>query len=143
MNYEVLKEMKVKSLGKELIVPIGRIIYLQDHLTNKLLTEGKIKLIISNQTVDIKAIEEMTLEEFSKSNTKIKVFSRLLNETILFVSTDEILNKDDLDNFIFYKADELMKLSNSNSEHLKRVHQIKKNFKGSEVTEFTQQAMGG
>ena len=129
-NYLVAKEIKAKLKGgKMVLIKPGEIVSFESEKAEPLIEEGKLK--------PLAMIENMNLEQLSKSRLAIKVESSILNEVICFTSNETIATELRKEGFTCYTARELEVLARKEiqPEELKRLHEIKMVFPGCNVVQ--------
>ena len=72
------------------------------------------------------------VEDFKKSNQILKVESETLGETVYFVSNKRVaqMHRKELEGYVYYTGRELDILIDMSPENLKKIHLLKKKFKG-------------
>lgn len=117
------------------ILPMGHNTKDKDVPSLNQLMNHKGEVIKELEKMNIRDIANMPLETFTKANMTVKVASEVLGEDILFVSNDEIAKGLKDEGLVVYTAQELKAIVklNPDPEALKRIHEVKQVFKGSEV----------
>jgi hypothetical protein len=142
MIYQVLSELKVRTDYGETEVHPGQVINASPEKAQLLIETGKITpLEVQSNVQDIETpirdVANMSLDTFPEANLEVKVESSVLGEVILFVSNDKMAKGLKDKGFVVYTADELKDIVkfNPDTEALKRIHEVKQVFKGSEVVQ--------
>jgi len=86
----------------------------------------------------LKSISKLTLNEFSKRNLAVLIYSRIMDNNIWFCSNDFMVSqiKGDDPEAIVYTASKLIELCNINPKEdlVKAIHYSKTVFQGSKLT---------
>ena len=83
-------------------------------------------------------IDGMTLTAFAGANIAIAIDSDVLGERVYFASNGHVLPEDErglYDGHVIYHADELRLLTDATADELRLIHECKKVFGGSVVSE--------
>jgi len=123
INCLVKKQIKAKlSTGEITSIPPGEVVFIESEKAKPWIEEGKLE--------PLSLVENMDLEQFSKSCLGLIVESSVLGDYICFTSNEEVADELRKEGFICYTAKELQVLFSKQltSEQLVKLHEIKKVF---------------
>lgn len=142
MMYQVLSELKVKANNREIEVYPGQVINASPEKAQLFIETGKLIPLEEQSNIQdcgilTEDVANMPIDAFAKTNLVRKVASKVLGEDILFGSNNRIAKDLKDEGFIVYTAQELKTIVrlNPDPEVLKRIHEVKQIFPGSEVVQ--------
>lgn len=127
-TFLVTKEIQARVKGGEVaLIRPGEVVSLESEKAEALIKAGKLKPLVM--------VENMNLEQFSKSRLAIKVESSILNEVICFAANENVATELRREGFVCYTAKELQALIRKQfqPEELKKLHEIKEVFPGCNI----------